>query len=284
MQTKAPKVSVLTPIYNTNPIHLREMIESILSQTFTDFEFLISNDSPENKEIDKIIKEYAKSDNRIQYYKNDKNIGITRSRNKLLKMAQGEYLAIFDHDDISLPDRLEKQVDFLDNNPYVGVVSGWAQCFENRNDLIKKPESDIKIKIYLTDNSSVIHTATMIRKSVLIDNNIEYEEYYSPAEDYRLWTRLMDVTHFYNIPCVLVKYRVHNENTTAKQNSTMSKKHDIIQQFVCNRYPMLRNEFDKKYNLGTKFRLRLFGIPLLKIKNNKIYLFEFIPVFKILWR
>ena len=93
---KTPLVSVLTPVYNTNPAHLRMMIESVLNQTFTDFEFLILNDSPENKEIEKIIKEYAKSDNRIQYYKNDKNLGITPSRNKLLKMAHGEYLAIFD--------------------------------------------------------------------------------------------------------------------------------------------------------------------------------------------
>ena len=69
-----PRVSVLTPIYNTNPLHLREMIESILNQTFTDFEFLILNDSPENKEIEKIVKSYK--DKRIKYFKNDKNMDI----------------------------------------------------------------------------------------------------------------------------------------------------------------------------------------------------------------
>ena len=124
-----PRVSVLTPIYNTNPTHLREMIESILSQTFTDFEFLILNDSPENQEIEKIVLEYAKHDRRIKYSKNDKNMGITPSRNKLLKMARGEYIAIFDHDDISVPDRLAREVEFLDANPHIGVVSGWLQYF-----------------------------------------------------------------------------------------------------------------------------------------------------------
>ncbi len=129
MPKKTPKVSVLTPIYNTNPVHLREMIESILNQTFTDFEFLILNDSPDNRDIEKIVLEYAKRDKRVKYAKNEKNMGITPSRNKLLKMATGEYVAIFDHDDISVPTRLEKEVAYLDTHPYVGVVSGWLQYF-----------------------------------------------------------------------------------------------------------------------------------------------------------
>ena len=107
MQT-CPRVSVLTPIYNTNPAHLREMIESILNQTFTDFEFLILNDSPDNAKIEKIVKSYK--DKRIKYFKNETNMGITPSRNKLLKMARGEYIAVFDHDDISVPTRLEREV------------------------------------------------------------------------------------------------------------------------------------------------------------------------------
>ena len=80
---KAPKVSVLTPIYNTNPTHLREMIESILNQTFTDFEFLILNDSPDNKEIEKIVKDYAKKDKRVKYIKNTK---ITILQKLLMKL------------------------------------------------------------------------------------------------------------------------------------------------------------------------------------------------------
>ena len=144
----APRVSVLTPIYNTTPAHLREMIESILSQTFTDFEFLILNDSPDNVEIEKIVLEYAKNDNRIKYAKNEKNMGITPSRNKLVKMARGEYLAIFDHDDISVPQRLEKQVAYLDANPYVGVVSGWLQYFGESDDILKTPENDLKIRTF----------------------------------------------------------------------------------------------------------------------------------------
>ena len=164
MSTKHPKVSILTPIFNTNPSHLREMIESILGQTFQDFEFLILNDSPENKEIEKVVLEYAKKDNRIKYSKNKHNLGITPSRNKLLQMANGEYLAVFDHDDISVPTRLEKEVNYLDSNPNIGVVSGWLQYFGQDNGIWKTPEIDTDIKINLTGKCSVFHTADRRRR------------------------------------------------------------------------------------------------------------------------
>lgn len=279
-----PKVSVLTPVYNTNPVHLREMIESILNQTFTDFEFLILNDSPDNTEIEKIVREYAKNDKRIKYSKNKQNMGITPSRNKLLGMARGEYVAIFDHDDISVPTRLEQQVAYLDMHPSVGVVSGWLLRFGIYNDIKKNPEKDIDIKIMLTDDCWVAHTAAMIRKSVLVENNIEYEEYYSPCEDYQLWVRLMDVTHFYNIQDVLVKYRCDLTNTTNKQSAKMLSMRREIRTIAADKHPVLHKICVDKAT-GTKFRLRLFGfIPLLKIKNNLVLLFEFIPLFKIRWK
>jgi len=281
---KVPRVSVLTPIYNTNPQHLREMIESILNQTFTDFEFLILNDSPDNTEIEKIVLEYAKRDKRIKYTKNDKNLGITPSRNKLLKMARGEYVAIFDHDDISVPERLEKEVAYLDAHPYVGVVSGWLQYFGNDSNVWKSPETDIDIKICTTFDCCVAHTAAMIRKSVLTDNNIEYEEFYTPAEDYRLWARLIEVTHFYNIQSVLVKYRWLNNNTSNVNSGKTELARQNIRAQLCDKHPFMCQQFDRCFHPYTTFRLRLFGIPLLKIKNNKIYLFEFIPIIKIKWR
>ena len=280
--SKNPKVSVLTPIYNTNPAHLREMIESILNQTFTDFEFLILNDSPKNTEIEKIVLEYAKQDKRVKYSKNDKNMGITPSRNKLLKMARGEYLAIFDHDDVSVPTRLEQQVAYLDANPCVGVVSGWLQYFGIDNSIWKTPEHDTDIRVMTCDSCYVAHTAAMMRKSILVDNNIEYEEFYTPAEDYRLWARLVDVTHFYNIQSVLVKYRWNGENTSVAQNDKRESARRAIYLEYRDEHPGIYDEF-KKVSPNTMFRLRLFGIPLIKIKKNTIYLFEFIPLFKIKW-
>ncbi|MCQ2582028.1 MAG: glycosyltransferase [Alphaproteobacteria bacterium] len=288
MSTNTPRVSVLTPIYNTKPEYLREMIESILNQTYTDFEFLILNDSPDNKEIEKIVLDYAKNDKRIKYSKNDKNMGITPSRNKLLKMAKGEYLAIFDHDDISVPTRLEQEVAYLDTHPYIGVVSGWLEKFGDKRkngEIWSQPEYDSEIRISLMHNCHVMHTASMLRKSVLTNNNIEYEEFYTPAEDYRLWARLMDVTHFYNIQNVLVKYRWFGNNTSKRMETQREEAAANIRMELCGKYPEYAKQVIRTKFVGTVFRLRLFGkIPLLKIKNNWILLFEFIPVCKLLWR
>ena len=283
-----PRVSVLTPIYNTNPQYLRECIESILNQTFKDFEFLILNDSPDNKEIEKIVKDYASKDKRIKYYKNDKNMGIAKSRNKLLDLATGEYIAVFDHDDISLPTRLEQEVKILDENPKIGVVSGFLRLFDCKKtgSLHTCPEHDFEIKCTMTSGCWFPHTASMLRKSVLDENNIRYEEYFTPCEDYQLWNRLMDVTKFYCIQSVLVDYRDFDGNTTHKTKKRMDMLHTVIKADISGRYPEYATWFKRHTdNAGTLFRLRLFGfIPMLKIKNNKIYLFEFIPVFKMLWR
>lgn len=272
-----PTVSVLTPIYNTSHEHLRACIESILNQTFADFEFIILNDSPDNTELEKFVLSFQ--DKRIRYVKNDKNIGISASRNKLIDLAHGKYLAIFDHDDISYPTRLEKQVTFLDKNPYVGVVGTWAHWFGEKDFIRKNPEFDTDIKIRLTDVCAIMHTSAMIRKSILVDNNIRYEELYTPAEDYRLWGQLMAVTNFYNIQESLVEYRCASTNTSAQQRKQMEIAHESIKIQICNKYPMYRLAFERNLR---RIRFRLFGkIPLIKIKNKWALLFDCIPLIKI---
>lgn len=288
MSRKTPKVSVLTPIYNTNPMHLREMIESILNQTFADFEFLILNDSPDNSEIEQIVSEYAEQDKRIKYFRNEKNMGISHSRNKLLEMATGEYVAIFDHDDISMPTRLEQEVKILDQHPEIGAVSGFLRFFggKHENSLHTCPEHDFEIKCTMCDGCYFPHTASMLRKSVLDKNNIRYEACFSPCEDFQLWNRLMDVTQFYCIQQVLVRYRNFDGNTTSRTKKIMDRLHIAIKADVISRYPYYLVWLKRhSIRMGTLFRLRLFGfIPLLKIKNNWILLFEIIPVFKLNWR
>ena len=122
------KVSVLMPVYRTDERFLREAIESVLAQTFADFEFLILDDSPDD-DRSRIVSEF--NDPRITYMRNDRNIGISASRNRLLDMAKGEYLAVFDHDDICRPERLEKQVAWLDAHPKCGVIGGWTRFTSN---------------------------------------------------------------------------------------------------------------------------------------------------------
>lgn len=273
-----PKISVLMPIYNTQEAHLREAIESILAQTFKDFEFLILNDSPDNKDLDKIVGSYT--DKRIIYLKNDKNMGITPSRNKLIDLAKGEYLAVMDHDDVSLPTRFEKQVEFLDKNTDYGVV-GCKVEYLHKNKIAKNPTDDANIRLALIRGCAITHSASMIRKSVLIDNNVRYEEQFSPSEDYALWCRLIPYTKFYNIPEVLFQYREYDDNTSHHQSKKMEQATLAIHSFVKANNPALYEEFLLKAKHTN--RIRLFGfIPFITIISvgyrTKGYVFEKIPL------
>lgn len=223
------------PVYKTEEAHLRESINSILSQTFTDFDFLILDDCPDD-DREHIVKSF--DDKRIKYFKNKRNLGISSSRNKLLELADGEYLAIFDHDDISMPDRLEKEASFLDAHPEVGIVSGQLEYFPQTS-ITCHPEHNLDIKIALMDGCLVAHTAAMIRKSVLEKSGIRYEEDYSPAEDYRLWLRLIDKTMFYNFQEVFVKYRNLEGNTSHIQTDKMTNADALCRCYAIREYPYL---------------------------------------------
>ena len=275
-----PKVSVLMPIYNTNPDFLKESIDSILMQSFKDFEFLILNDSPDNLLLDDVVKSY--DDKRIIYLKNKCNMGISQSRNKLLDLAKGEYIAIFDHDDISLPHRLEQEVAFLDAHPNVGCVSGWSQFFGHKNKLFCTPECDTDIRIMMTQDNYISHTACMIRKSVLEKYDIRYKEEYSPVEDYKLCVDLMDVTELYNIQDVFVKYRVHSNNTSKRLQILARNLSKKVRLETANKYLAYRLEYERRYK---PYDFKLFGfVPFLRIrakKNKKmVYLFAVLPILK----
>lgn len=276
-----PKVSVLMPVYNTNENHLREAIESVLSQSFTNFEFLILNDSPENTALGEIVASYK--DARIQYKVNERNLGITPSRNKLLEMARGEYLATMDHDDISLPERFAQQTAFLDANSSYGVVGCFAESFPQAGHVPALFENDTKIKLALMTSCAIVHPACMIRAAVLKQHSIHYEERFSPSEDYALFSRLIPHTRFYNIPRVLFRYRFHAENTSKTQAAQMMAACEEIHLFTRINNPSLYQEFSSKAQHVT--RLYLFScIPLLKMVRQstkmKIYLFGCIPLFK----
>lgn len=272
-----PKVSVLMPVYKTNKEFLIESIKSIINQTFKDFELIILDDCPEDPRED-VIKSF--NDNRIKYYKNEKNLGISASRNKLIDLSLGEYLAVFDHDDISLPERLEKEAKYLDENKSVGVVSCQMK-FINSCHITPYPCTNQLIKGTMLTLCCIAHTASMIRKSVLIKNNIRYEEEFSPCEDYMLWARLMDVTLFHNLNEILVLYRDSDQNTSHNSAAIMSDKTTIIREMLLAKHPHIKQLSLRKY-IYIKL---IFGIPLLKIRSTlsskKYYLFGFIPLLQI---
>ena len=274
-----PKVSVLMPVYKTNEAYLREAIESILNQTFTDFEFLILDDCPDD-DREKVVRSYQ--DPRIVYAKNERNLGITPSRNKLIEMAKGEYLAVFDHDDVSLPQRLEKQMAYMDEHPEVGVC-GCRLTRMSDHHLSKNPAHSDDIKLALMEVCAVAHSSSMLRRSVLMAHHIRYEEKFSPAEDYALFARLIPYTDFHNLEEVLFHYRDHEGNTSHLQSEKMRQASFAIRAFVQAENPALYREFCLKAKHTV--RVCLLGVPLLKMIRQgyrvKGYLFDCLPIFSI---
>lgn len=285
-----PKVSALMPVYNTNLAYLKETIESILNQTFKDFEFLILNDSPQNSELENFILEYAKKDKRIKYFKNPRNLGISPSRNKLIDLSQGEFLAVIDHDDISVKERFEKEVAFLEANEEVGVVGGYYEDMANHK-ICKFPTQSADIKVALMSMCAIVHASSMIRKSILDKHKIRYNAFYSPCEDFKLWCDLIDWTEFANLDEVMIWYRTF-DNTTQAQSQKMKERHFAVLKANSKEHPQLFeiawSKMDKnmlKTTSKNTTSILLFGIPLLKIirtaENIKIKIFDKIQILKI---
>ncbi len=275
-----PKVSVLMPIYNTQEEHLREAIESILAQSYTDFEFLILNDSPDNTSLDAIVASY--NDSRIHYSTNEKNLGITPSRNKLIDMAQGEYLAVMDHDDISMPERFAKQVAFLDEHADIGVVGTWKVRINGKKDTNNVSDhSSIEQELML--GCCLMHPTVMLRKAVLVETGVRYEEAFSPAEDYALFCRLIAKTRFANIPEILFVYRNHANNTSHKQKQKMYNADLRIKAFVRHDNPLLWQTVLTCARHCKK--IKIFGIPFFTIytdgSRTKCYLWNTILLYAV---
>lgn len=236
-----PKVSVLMPVYNTEESYLREAIESILNQTFSDFEFIILNDGSTNNAQDIIL---SYKDTRINYVINEKNLGLIKTLNKGLDLAKGEYIARMDSDDISLPERFQKQVDFMDKNQNVHVVGTWYEWFPKCK--VQKPAvTDKAIKeCLLASSNSIAHPTVMLRKSVIDSLNARYDENYAYVEDYSLWLSLIDKVDFANIDEILLKYRIH-PNSVCKVNK--------------------RNQILNVYKLMAQTQGKYFGVDYSKI-------------------
>ena len=211
MSTNSPLVTVLMPVYN-GARYLGEAIESILNQTYTNFEFLIIDDASTDDSVE-IIKSYR--DSRLRFVENSENLGQAETMNRGLRLALSQYIARMDQDDISLSLRLEKQVGFMENNPQVGVCGTWMKYIGYGNSVLELATKDDLIKIKLLTTQNLAHPTVMIRNSVLNEYNLRYNGEYSPAEDYDLWVRMSDYCSFANLPEPLVKYRLH-ENQGSK--------------------------------------------------------------------
>lgn len=207
------------PVYNCE-LYIREALESILNQTYSDFEFLIFDDASTDATVE-IIKSY--NDYRIKLIEKVVNTGYVNSLNHGIKIAKGEYIARMDGDDISLLNRFDKQVKYLDNNLDC-IACGCIFKVMNSNIIIHNAQYHEDIKIALLKESCIGHPTVMIRKKVLEENNIFYNLEKEPAEDYDLWVRLLSFGKLYNLQEVLFYYRNHEAQISIIQKDIQRDK------------------------------------------------------------
>ena len=199
-KTITPTISVLMPAYNAAD-YIQEAIDSILNQTCADFEFVIINDGSSDNTEDIIL---GYKDERIKYYKNDNNLGIVKTLNRGLDLCSGKYIARMDADDISYPERLRKQMQYMEVNPHV-VACGCLYAIYGKEHLgavdVATSAEDIRMETALY--CQFAHSTLMIRKSILEENSLRYRDTYRHAEDYKLWTELLGLGDMVNLPEVL---------------------------------------------------------------------------------
>lgn len=248
-----PKISVLMPVYNGEK-YLREAIKSLLSQTFTDFELIAINDASLDQSLN-ILKSYT--DPRLIIINNPTNQGLIKTLNIGLLRARGVYCVRLDQDDIAIPNRLEKQLQFLENHPEIDLVGSWAECIDTRGLSLKisrNPTNPLLIKYELLFNNVMFHSSIFFRTAIVRKNG-GYEEHNPIAihsEDYEMYSRPGKELRCTNIPEVLFKLRLHNESIVGNSTSQITVHKNALNVAYRNlsQYTQLsREDFDNIKNI-----------------------------------
>jgi glycosyltransferase involved in cell wall biosynthesis len=210
-----PKVTVVIPAYNREK-YIREAIDSILAQTFTDFELVVIDDGSTDHTRE-VVQTYH--DPRIQLVCNEANLGIPKTRNRGIRLARGEYLAFLDSDDRAYPQRLAKQVAFLDSHPDHAAVGAWVDWMDEEGRSLRrvrrKPVLSDDIAAQRLFRQGIENSASMARTAVLREYG--YQEEYDLSEDFDLWSRIAAKYKLAALPAVLVRCRMHKGRTTREK-------------------------------------------------------------------
>lgn len=212
-----PKVSVLMSVFNGEK-YLRQAMESILSQTWSDFEFIIVNDASTD-DSSKIIQSY--NDNRIRVISNPVNIGLTKSLNIGIRHAQGEYIARQDADDISLPNRLKAQLRHFQHYPETALLGTSAYCIDGDGKIFCEATALANPRGRLFERNRFTHGSTMF-KTEIVRHLGGYNELFKYSQDYELWLRIAEYHKVRNLTEVLYKQRFHSGSVQ------FMKKHEAL--------------------------------------------------------
>lgn len=266
--TTHPQISIILPVFNAEP-YLKECLASLKAQTFRDFEVLIFDDASTDRSHGILM---AFDDPRFHVERSRQNKGYAVYLNQGIEKARGRYIARMDADDICHPERLQKQFDFLESHPEIGICGTGYEVFGNiEAKQFFKPDSDEAIRWMLMFDNPFQHPTVMMRRSVLMDHGLRYLQDLMPTEDYELWSRLLKVTKGANLPESLLRYRSHAGQESSARRERQLAIHEMVATDNVNAfYEIGKNEvsqesmkagtavekiFDVKW--GIKFRMGL---------------------------
>jgi glycosyltransferase involved in cell wall biosynthesis len=235
-------ISVVMTVFNAQD-HIRDSIESIINQTYQNFEFIIVNDGSTD-ESRSIINSYKKTDNRIIFIDRSNNKGIPYSANEALSICKGKYIAKMDADDVSLPERLMVQLSFMENNKDISVCGAYMQAFGDLNFLFDHYELEhVNIIEQMKTRCPIGNSTSFIRREIIVKNNIKYDLKYKYAQDYKFWFDISKTGLLHNLNRVLVKYRITKSQISTKYHIQQSQYGNEIIKEVINHYGITSKQY-----------------------------------------
>lgn len=229
-ENNQPLVSVIIPVYNC-VLYIDEAIESIICQTYKNLEIFIIDDGSSDGTKEK-IEQWAKIDSRIHTVFKESNTGASESRNIGLQLSKGKYVALMDGDDISEKSRFQVQIDFLENNQKT-IICGCHGKIIGTEEILSKPISNNQCKIRLFFGTPFINTSVMMRRDLFNTDLKIFDSQFDPCEDYDLFVRYSTFGDYYNIPKVLVYYRVHQYSIShVKFDKGLQSKKSIRNKYI----------------------------------------------------
>ena len=219
LEEKTPLVSILMAAFNADNF-IGDSIKSIIEQTYKNWELIVIDDYSSDKTY-QIANNYSKLDPRIKVIRNTTQLGQALSRNRGVEYSTGNYIAILDSDDLALPFRIEKQVEYLGKNSDVGLVGSYVNIIDKDGKKIRTKEKAcdaLGIHFALILQNQFIHSSVIMRREV-VEWAHGYDTKYLHAEDYDLWSRLCDKFILVNMNTVLTSFRVHNNSVTSISSS-----------------------------------------------------------------
>lgn len=268
-----PLISVILPVFNSEE-NLHAAVESILGQTQADFELIAIDDGSTDASA-AILESFRRNDRRVFVQRHLQNLGVTAALNTGLALAHGKYIARMDADDISLPERFEKQVAFLETHPEIDILGSAVKLIDERGrniGALSAPLEDLAIRWKGLFTAAFLHPTVMLRHSVLIEHNIHYRTSRDQAQDFDFFTQLLQFARGANLSEPLFLYRIHSSSVTSHYSrNNLSRKSMLIFENLQRCYPNLAISHDQVLLVSGALLGRP-SVPWKRAEAAKIYL------------